>query len=165
MKVPSSLKCTMGSPKEGQIIEWIMHTKEQMKEVGIVWATLTYWLQVMHMHQHIVVVDLAMLFVCWLTYHSHMVLLCNKGRIQWQAKCPFNHIRFKKTVVGTGCTTWDFKPSMYLSKAILHLGLIRKFIPQNTITSLRQHLWHFSTRKQISFETCVVWLSSLNEAL
>ena len=91
-----------------------------------------------------------------------MVLLCKKGRIQWHAKCPFNYIRSKKTVVGTGCTPmgfqWDFKPSMYLSKAILHLGLIRKFIPQSTITSLRQHLWHFSTRIQISFGTCVVMI-------
>ena len=119
----------MGSPKEGQIIEWIMHTKEQMKEVGIVWATLTYWLHVIHMHQHIEVVNLAMLFVCWLTYHSHMVLLCNKGRIQWQAKCSFNHIRSKKTVVGTGCTPMGFQAFDVLVQSNITFGIDKKIHP------------------------------------
>lgn len=89
---------------------------------------------------------------------THTWQSCKKKENLMAGKMPSQSYKVQENCNWHWLSPWDFKPSMPCTcpKQILHLGLIRKFIPQSTITSLRQHLWQFSTRIQMSIDTLLV---------
>ena len=103
-----------------------------------------------------------------LTCHSHMAVLCKNKENLMAGKMPSQSYKVQKNCNWHRLSPWDFKPSMYLSKANITFGIDKKIHPSkycNVTTAAFMAIFNKNTNIHwhSSCYNCRVWMKHFKQ--